>query len=1002
MHFSNRSTSWLLAGLTMCCAALDANAAGLAPKPPQPPPQVPLPGQRCTVEAANVGGIVNSDGSMYVANVPAGQAAVRLRAVCTDPAGVTVNGQSASTLAVPSGTTYVNTVDFGSASPIAARLTMSPQSISLTGIGNTQSISVGAVFPDSTSGDVTMASSGTTYRSSNEAVAVVGPDGQVTAVGSGTAIITARNEGAIGLASVTVRPAALTALDVTPSNITISVNPTIPNSPVPLRSIGQLANGSSVDLTLSTAGTTYTSSNPAVAAVSADGFVLGLAGGNTTITAINGGVQAQIPVTVNAFNPTPIAAYNTPGYAYDVDVKGNNIYVADGASGLQIYSATSPTVLGKLAFPGYVALDVRVRDTIAAVAINNGGVAIVDVSSSAQPKELWRISGIGSVGDVWISGNRVYAASSAGMRVYDISNLAAAPVLVGAVTGFNATAVAADTARGIAVVGVSPASLRVVRMTGATPWPQATVALPAYPYDVALLGTTAYAATGTAKLQRIDVTRPEAPVVTNTAGIATINALGVAVQRANEGTLVAAADNIFVNAVPLFNEQLTHTATVDFANHPQWPTVTVRRDANGNAIALGDGYGVLAVGSDGIQIFRTRQIIDNGGSPPAVSITGPQVSQGLISGQLSPITATAVDDVGVSFVEFFAGNVSIGVDTTAPYEAMFSPGTPCTTQTLRARATDDYGNFGESIDVSVRVLCMDGQACASDGDCANNVCTGGVCQAPCNLVYPSCADLKDACPTAASGTYTIDPDGAGGAASFATYCDMTRGGGGWTLIAKMTNQDAKNWVNAKASWTGTSAYGNAQNLAAGADAKSPAWGTLPADEMMLTDNPDPASNELVMTTSGCLGGLTPSQFFTAALANYPTASGQTWYKTCQVVNTYVPGWTYEPNWLDANPESPNVSLTQGYLVIGRSDESDNYAVVSFYTTDELLFGPTYDPIIDSTGEWEGDVGLAASERNNAAFTTLSEAQDIGGPESCSLNDPICRTDYPQTVFVFAR
>ncbi len=53
----------------------------------------------------------------------------------------------------------------------------------------------------------------------------------------------------------------------------------------------------------------------------------------------------------------------------------------------------------------------------------------------------------------------------------------------------------------------------------------------------------------------------------------------------------------------------------------------------------------------------------------------------------------------------------------------------------------------------------------------------------------SCKDIKDQFPMAKSGTYWIDPDGAGSNAAYAVYCDQESGGGGWTLIAKVKGND---------------------------------------------------------------------------------------------------------------------------------------------------------------------------------------------------------------------
>ncbi|MCO4764582.1 MAG: hypothetical protein KC502_23940, partial [Myxococcales bacterium] len=53
----------------------------------------------------------------------------------------------------------------------------------------------------------------------------------------------------------------------------------------------------------------------------------------------------------------------------------------------------------------------------------------------------------------------------------------------------------------------------------------------------------------------------------------------------------------------------------------------------------------------------------------------------------------------------------------------------------------------------------------------------------------SCKDIKQRAPSAKSGSYWIDPDGAGKGAPFKVYCDQETGGGGWTLIVKVRGND---------------------------------------------------------------------------------------------------------------------------------------------------------------------------------------------------------------------
>jgi prepilin-type N-terminal cleavage/methylation domain-containing protein len=81
-----------------------------------------------------------------------------------------------------------------------------------------------------------------------------------------------------------------------------------------------------------------------------------------------------------------------------------------------------------------------------------------------------------------------------------------------------------------------------------------------------------------------------------------------------------------------------------------------------------------------------------------------------------------------------------------------------------------------------------GSSCpaATTRTCANGVLSGTGDYGSCTVysVAPSCAAILAANPSATSGAYTIDPDGAGGNAAFSVSCDMTTGGGGWTLVMR--------------------------------------------------------------------------------------------------------------------------------------------------------------------------------------------------------------------------
>ncbi len=223
---------------------------------------------------------INSDGTraLMTAGLTFSSDAWAVAAVSSSGVVTGLAEGSATITAAASGLTANVTVTVSSLAPTLVSIAVTPASSTLAP-GATQQLTVTGTYSDSSTANLT---AGSTFVSSSPGVATVSAGGLLTGVSAGSTTIVATHTASGRIATATV----FVVGSVAPTLVSIAVTPAsstlAPGATQQLTVTGTYSDSSTANLT---AGSTFVSSSPGVATVSAAGLVTAVAVGTTTITA---------------------------------------------------------------------------------------------------------------------------------------------------------------------------------------------------------------------------------------------------------------------------------------------------------------------------------------------------------------------------------------------------------------------------------------------------------------------------------------------------------------------------------------------------------------------------------------------------------------------------------------------------------------------------------------------------------------------------------------------
>ncbi|HYL94376.1 MAG TPA: Ig-like domain-containing protein [Terriglobales bacterium] len=237
---------------------------------------------------------IYSDGSTQdlVSGVTWSSSATGVATINSSGLATTVGAGTATITAKVGSFTDSTLLTVVAANLVSISVTPTPVSIA---IGTDQQFSAVGSFNDGS----TQLLTSVTWTSSSSSVATVNSAGLATAVGTGSATITASSGSVNGTAALTVTGATVTSIAVTPANSNMPVGTT-----KQFTATATFSDSSTEDVT---AVVLWGSSKPGVASISNQGLLTSVATGSTTISAVLGSVTGTTSLTVTTVKLVGIA-----------------------------------------------------------------------------------------------------------------------------------------------------------------------------------------------------------------------------------------------------------------------------------------------------------------------------------------------------------------------------------------------------------------------------------------------------------------------------------------------------------------------------------------------------------------------------------------------------------------------------------------------------------------------------------------------------------------------